>query len=185
MADFMEIIKGRRGVRRYKDLDVSKDDLDTILEAIRWSPSWSNTQCWEVIVIKNLETRQDIQGALQGFEATATNPAREALVQAPVLIAICGRLGTSGHYNGKPTTKFGDWFMFDLGICTQSLCLTAHNLNLATVIVGLFDHDKVKKILSVPDGYEVVALVPLGYPAKEARPPKRKEISEFVHYDRF
>jgi len=180
MADFMEIIKGRRGIRKYKDLEVSKEDLDKILEAIRWSPSWANTQCWETIVVKDLETKQNIQEAL--FES---NPARGALVKAPVLITLCGKLQKSGYYNGKSTTKFGDWFMFDLGICTQSLCLTAHHLDLATVIVGLFDHDKVKEILNVPEGYEVVALIPLGYPDKEAKAPKRREISEFVHYDRF
>jgi nitroreductase len=180
MADFMEIIKGRRGIRKYKDLEVSKEDLDKVLEAIRWSPSWANTQCWETIVVKNLETKQNIQEAL-----SQSNPAREACVKAPVLITLCGKLQRSGYYNGKPTTKFGDWFMFDLGICTQSLCLAAHHLNLATVIVGLFDHDKVKGILNVPEGYEVVALIPLGYSAKEARAPKRREISEFVHYDRF
>jgi len=75
--------------------------------------------------------------------------------------------------------------MFDLGIATQNLCLTAHNLNLGTVIVGLFDHDKAKDILKVPEGYEVVALVPLGYPAKEASAPPRKEIAELVHYNTF
>ena len=185
MADFMEIIKGRRGVRKYKDLEVSKEDLDTILEAIRWSPSWSNTQCWEAIIVKNLETKQKIQAALQGFDPARGNPASKALVQAPILIVICGRLERSGYYNGNPTTKFGDWFMFDLGICTQSVCLAAHHLNVATVIVGLFDHDKVKEILDVPEGYEVAALIPLGYPDKEVKAPKRREISEFVHYDRF
>lgn len=185
MADIMEIIKGRRGVRRYKDLEVSREDLDKILEAIRWSPSWSNTQCWEAIIIRDLETKEKIQGALQGFDPERGNPAGKALVQAPILIALCGRLEQSGYYNGKPTTKFGDWFMFDLGICTQSICLAAYYLNLATVVIGLFDHDKVKEILNVADGYEVVTLIPLGYPAKETTPPRRREISEFVHYDKF
>jgi len=37
----------------------------------------------------------------------------------------------------------------------------------------------------VPDGYTVVALVPIGYPAQEAKIPARREISEFVHYDTF
>ena len=92
MADFMEIIKGRRGIRKYKDLEVSKEDLDNVLEAIRWSPSWANTQCWETIVVKDLETKQNIQEAL--FES---NPARGALVKSPVLITLCGKLQKSGY----------------------------------------------------------------------------------------
>jgi nitroreductase len=75
--------------------------------------------------------------------------------------------------------------MFDVGIATQNLCLTAHTLNMGTVIVGALDQDKAGAILGVPDGYTVAALVPIGYPAQEAKAPARREISEFVHYDRF
>jgi nitroreductase len=75
--------------------------------------------------------------------------------------------------------------MFDLGLATQNLCLTAHELGLGTVIVGLLDHDKAKSVLHVPDTHEVVVLIPLGYPAKSPSAPKRKEISEFTHYETF
>ena len=83
------------------------------------------------------------------------------------------------------TTKFGDWFMFDLGIACQNLCLTAYSLGLGTVMVGLFDHDKANQILKVPQGYELAVLIPLGYPAKISSAPKRREISEFTHHDTF
>ncbi|RLB12887.1 MAG: nitroreductase, partial [Deltaproteobacteria bacterium] len=86
---------------------------------------------------------------------------------------------------GDAPTKFGDWFMFDLGIATQSLCLAAHSLGLGTVIVGLFEHDKVKQILNVPEEYEVVTIVPVGYPEKIPSAPKRKESKDFIHYGRF
>jgi len=75
--------------------------------------------------------------------------------------------------------------MFDLGIACQNICLTAHSLGLGTVMVGLFDHDKAGKLLNVPLGYELVLLIPLGYPAKQSSAPKRREISEFTHNDTF
>jgi nitroreductase len=53
------------------------------------------------------------------------------------------------------------------------------------VIIGSFSHDKAKEILGIPDGYEAVSLIPLGYPAREAKPSHRKQLSEFVHYDTF
>jgi len=180
MSDFMEIIKGRRGIRRYQDREIPQEDLNQILEAIRWSPSWANTQCWEVIVIRDSVIKQKFQEIL-----SAGNVATKAIGEAPVVISLCGKLQSAGYKRGQATTKFGDWFMFDLGIATQNLCLAAHNLNLGTVIVGLFDHDKAKEILELPEGYEVVALVPLGYPAQEASAPPRREIAEFVHYDTF
>jgi len=181
MSELMEIIKGRRSIRRYQDREIPEEDLNQILKAIRWSPSWANTQCWEVIVIKDAGIRQKLQETL-----SPGNPAAKAIgEEASVVITLCGKLERAGYKKGQSTTKFGDWFMFDLGIATQNLCLTAHNLNLGTVIVGLFDHDKAKDILKVPEGYEVVVLVPLGYPAKEVSAPPRKEIDEFVHYDTF
>ena len=75
--------------------------------------------------------------------------------------------------------------MFDLGIATQTLCLVAHDLGVGTVITGVFDHDKVKGLLGVPDGYEVVSTIPLGYAAKDSTAPKRREVSEYAHYEKF
>ncbi|MFP5212032.1 MAG: nitroreductase family protein, partial [Acidobacteriota bacterium] len=113
------------------------------------------------------------------------NPGTRATVEAPAVIAMCGKLKSSGFYKGEVTTKHGDWFMFDLGIATQSLCLAAHHLGLGTVILGLFDHDKVKEVLNIPEGYENVSLIPIGYPARGTSAPKRREISEFTHTDQF
>jgi nitroreductase len=75
--------------------------------------------------------------------------------------------------------------MFDLGIATQSICLVAQDMGLGTVVVGLFDHNQANEALKVPAGYDVVALLPLGYPAKTPPAPKRRDIAEFTHYDRF
>jgi nitroreductase len=180
MAGFMEVLKGRRSVRNYQDQEVPEGVLQQILEAVQWSPSWANTQCWEVIVVKNRDTKQRLQETLsQG------NPATRAMVEAPVVLVLCGKQGSSGSYKGQVTTKFGDWFMFDLGLATQSLCLAAWNLGLGTVVVGLFDHNRAVAVLGVPEGYELVAMLPLGYPAKQPAAPKRREISEFTHQERF
>ena len=180
MADFMEIIAGRRSIRRYQAKEIPEDDLNTILEAVRWAPSWANTQCWEVVVVKNPSIKQRLQEIL-----SAANPAKKAMVEAPVVMVLCGRRGVSGCYSGKPKTKLGDWFMFDIGLATQNLCLAAHALNLGTVIIGSFSHDSAKEILGIPDGYDAVALIPVGYPAHEVTKSHRKQISEFVHYDTF
>ncbi|MGD2125974.1 MAG: nitroreductase family protein, partial [Desulfobacteraceae bacterium] len=160
--------------------EIPQEHMDQILESIRWSPSWANTQCWEVVLVKDPAVKEKLQETLP-----RTNPASKGITQAPVVLALCGKLKSSGYYKGEVTTKLGDWFMFDLGIATQSLCLTAHSLGLGTVIVGLFDHNRVKEILGLGENFEVVVLIPIGYPAKDAPAPKRREISEFTHYDKF
>ncbi len=176
----MKIIKERRSVRKFEEKDIPQEMLDTLMEAVRWSPSWANTQVWEVILVRDRAVKEKVQETI-----APKNPATKAIVNAPVLIAMCGKKNDSGYYNNAVTTKFGDWMLFDLGLATQSLCLAAHDLGLGTVIVGLFDHDKAAAVLGVPDTHEVVALIPLGFPAKTPSPPKRREITEFTHSDRF
>lgn len=180
MKDFMELVKSRRSIRKYDDRDIPTTLLDDIFEAVRWSPSWANTQCWELVVIRDPETRQKLQATI-----APKNPATKAITAAPVLIALCGKLNSSGFYKDTVTTKFGDWFMYDLGIATQTLCLAAHKAGLGTVVVGLFDHDRAGRIINVPEGVELVALIPMGYPAKTGSAPTRRETSDFVRSESF
>ncbi|MEE4241491.1 MAG: nitroreductase family protein [Desulfopila sp.] len=170
----------RRTIRRYKPDQVEEEKLNRILEAARWAPSWANTQCCEVIVIRDAAVKKQLAEIL-----SKKNPASLAVERAPLVIAVCGRLKKSGFYNDKAITKLGDWFMYDLGLATQNICMAAHGEGLGTVIVGAFDHDAAGKILDVPETHEVVALVPLGYPDQVPPAPKRKTMEEFVHWGKF
>ncbi len=180
MADILNIMQNRRSIRKFEDQPLQEETLNQILEAARWSQSWANTQCWEIVVVQDPDIKEKLQETL-----AKGNPASKAMVQAPVLLALCAKLETSGYYKGQVTTKHGDWYMFDLGLVTQNICLAAHALGLGSVVVGLFDHDKAEEILNVPAGHTLAAIVPLGYPAKIPETPKRKELTEFVHFETF
>jgi nitroreductase len=176
--DLMEAIKGRRSIRRYRSDPVPEEKLSTVLEAVRWSPSWANTQCSEVVVVKDAQVRSELSKAL-----AKGNPATASMTDAPLVLVLCGKKETAGYYRGQAATEKGDWLMFDTGIAMQNLCLAAHMLGLGTVVVGMFDHKKVAEILKVPHNVDVVAMTPLGYPAASGSAPRRKEISEFVFYE--
>ena len=181
MSDIMEIILGRRSIRRYQEKDIPDDIINNILEAARWAPSWANTQPWEIVIIKDKSIKKQIQK-----NVPSRNPSSLAIANAPVLLVVCGQLKKSGYYDDQYPTKFGsDWFMYDLGLATQNLCLVAHDSGLGTVIVGLFDHDRVGEVIKLPANHEVLVLIPLGYPAQKPKAPKRREIEEFAHYDTF
>jgi nitroreductase len=178
--DLMEAIKGRRSTRKYKPDPVSEGTLRTVMDAVRWSPSWANTQCWEVIAVKDPKVKSEL-----GTTLSKGNPSLSSMTDAPLILVLCGKKGVSGFYKGQASTVKGDWSMFDTGIAMQTLCLTAHSQGLGTVIVGNFDHQRVAEILGVPQNVEVVAMTPLGYPATEGSAPKRKDISEFVFSDHY
>jgi nitroreductase len=178
--DLMEAIKGRRSIRKYKAEPVSEEAIQKVIEAVRWSPSWANTQCWEVILVRDPNMKSELANTL-----TPTNPARSSMTEAPLVVVLCGRKGISGFKKGEAATARGDWLMFDTGIAMQSLCLAAYGLGLGTVVVGLFDHKKAEEILGLPVNVEVVAMTPLGYPVAEGSVRKRKEFSEFVFYEKY
>ena len=176
--DLMETIEGRRSIRKYKPDPVPEEALQKVLEAVRWAPSWANTQCSEVVVAKDPKVKSELAATLP-----QTNPALRSMTDAPLVLVLCGKKGTSGFYKGQAVTVKGDWLMFDTGLAMQNLCLAAHALGLGTVVVGMFDHKKAEQVLGLPEGVEVVAMTPLGYPSSGGGTSKRKEISEFVFYD--
>lgn len=182
--ELQEAILKRRSIRRFTEEAVTDQELQEIFEAVRWSPSWSNTQVWEFVVVRDKELIKKVTETYQMDKGT--NPATKCSLAASALIVVCAKTGVSGCYGGKETTKHNNWFMFDLGIATQTLCLKAHELGLGTVVVGLLQHDACKQLIALPEGYEVVAVVPIGHAAVELKNgPPRKAVADMVHRNAF
>ena len=96
----LQAIKKRRSVRRYKPDDVSDSDLNIVLEAAGWAPSWANTQCWEFVVVRDKELKAKLSNTL-----SINNPASLAIRQAPVVIVACAHREKSGYYKNLVITK--------------------------------------------------------------------------------
>jgi nitroreductase len=181
----LEAIRTRRSVRKYSDQPVEPEKLQAVLEAVQQAPSWSNRQCWNLVVVEDQEVREKISelSFVESFFAAygyKTNPAQKALAQAPIVIVACADPLQSGDLRGE------QYFMADMGIATENLMLAAHDLGLGSVFVGVFDEEQLKTLLDIPPHIRIVGLFPLGYPAGEAKGgPPRKPLSEFVHYGKW
>ncbi len=183
--EVMQAIKERRSVRKYKPEPISDEAIDTVLDAARWSPSWANTQCWRLVVVRDPQIRAELAGALRGTTPGKENRAAAAIRSAPVVIVACAELGRSGYYKGEQMTDKGDWFMFDVALAMQNLTLAAHAVGLGTIHVGLFEAKEVAKTLEVPADVAVVEMTPLGYPDEEPEAPGRKEFAEIVFHGNY
>lgn len=170
----------RRTIRKYSNESVTDATLQQLYAVVESTQSWANTQCWELIDVRDPQIRKQLQTSVP-----IQNPSYAAIVNAPVLFALGARKGLSGMIGGAMVSKFGDWFLYDLGLATQNLCLAAHSLGLGSVVVGWFDHDKADKILNTPSGVEVVILLPIGYRNQKGSLPKHKPIASFLHVDTF
>lgn len=178
--ELQQALSGRRSVRKFTDYQVTDGEIKDILEAARIAPSWANTQVWEFVVIRGTDNIAKIVATF-----AEKNPATKGALEASVLIVACAKAGVSGSYDGKALTKHQEWFMFDLGLAVQNLCLKAHELDLGTVVVGLMDHDACKRCIGLPEGFEVVAVIPVGRPAAIRGGPPRKELKDCVHLNTF
>jgi nitroreductase len=160
--DFMEVIKTRRSIRRYKPDPVPDEVLNQVLEAARLAPSAANLQSWHFIVVKDSETKRKL-----GLASWAS--------EAPIVIVGCGDADLSSR-----------WFMVDLAIAFEHIILAATNLGLGTCWIGKLGIDEtIKKVLGIPEHIKVVAVTPLGYPAETPGSKTRKHLSEIVHYGKF
>lgn len=183
--DTIEAIKTRRSVRKFSDKPVEPEKLQAVLEAVQAAPSWSNMQCWRLVVVKSAETRAKISelSFVESFFATRgykSNPAQKGIADAPVVIVACAVPEQSGEMKGQP------YYMTDVGIAAENLMLAAHAVGLATVFVGVFDEEKLGDLLEIPPGVRIVGVFPLGYPLTEPKAgPPRKSLEEIVFSEKW
>jgi nitroreductase len=180
--DIIRVIKERRSVRKYKKDAVPDEIIIDIIDAARAAPSWANTQVCQYIVVKDQKTKELLSDTL----IPGTNPARTALIDAPVVLCLFAKRGVSGFYKGVPSTdKEGYWFMFDAGIAMEHIVLAAWNFGLGTVHVGNFDAKKAESVLNIPEGFSMVEITPLGYFDEIPKPPPRKKLEEIAYINSF
>ena len=172
-----ECIMTRRSIRQFSDKPIDEAILRDIIETASFSPSWKNTQITRYVAIKG-ELKDKIAAECCALHANNVRIIGDAAMLIAITI-IKGRCGF--ERDGSFTTKKGaSWQMFDAGIASQSFCLAAHEHGLGTVIMGIFDEDKVAELIDMPEEREMVALIALGYPNEEPIAPKRKTVDDLL-----
>ena len=180
--EMISAIKNRRSIRKFSPQGVSKEVIKEIVEVSRFAPSWKNTQIVRYIFVDKKEKIK----ALASAECTYGFKYNIATIEnAPGVMLIVFKEGRSGfEKDGSFSTPKGDrWQMFDAGIAAQTFCLAAYEKGLGTVIMGYFDDAEIKKVISIPEGFQVGAVIPVGYPDGDAVAPPRKEVEELLSFE--
>lgn len=165
-------IMTRRSVRKYTDQEITQETLDVIMRCAIFAPSAVNAQPWEVRVIHNPEILKEINERWR--KTTAPKDAESArdmefsvLHHAPILIVIAGE-------SKNPKARV------DVGIMLQTILLSAHGLGLGTCPIGMLipplilpENKDIIKLLNIPDDYEVMGNIAMGYPAETPEAPIR------------
>ena len=170
MQDFLTLAKERYSCRRLKGGEIPEELLIRILEAGRCAPTAHNNQPFKIWVIRGQE-------ALAAVKASAPFPFVEA-VDCVLAVGTLPALGWVRPFDGK---NFAD---VDGSIVTTQMMLAIQDLGLATT--WHFEADKLKAAIPEMIPYNLIALLPLGWPAEEAKPSRlhedKKAAEETVAY---
>jgi len=169
-VEFSELIKKRYSVRAYKPDQVEDEVLNQVLEAARLAPTAANRQPFQLVVIPTAGREAELKRIYPSGWFT----------QAPLVICACG-IPAKG-WTSRDSKNYTD---VDVAIVMDHLILAAANLGLGTCWIGAFDPAAAREVLGLPDGVEPIAFTPLGYPADQPRPKKRKALSDLVRYERW
>ncbi len=184
--NLLELIKSRHSIRKYQDKQISREDLETIIEAGLYAPNAGGRQGSIIVGIHNAKITEQIgklniarfdRSALLGSYVSDEQP---SIIDDPSI--------KSGFY-GAPSVcvVFGpEDFMYsvaDAFCCAENMCLTAHSLGLASCIIArgeeTFENPDGKKFLAqwdIPEGYIARCFVLLGY--LDGAEPKTKSRHE-------
>lgn len=173
-----ECITGRRSIRKFTEQPVPHELIEKIVAAAAYAPSWKNTQITRYIAVEG-EKKNELAKCTSLYAGNGV-----IMEQAPMVIAVTMIKGRSGYErDGSFSTPKGTgWQMYDAGAASEAFCLAAYEQGLGTVIMGLFDEADAAKVLSLPEDRELVALLPIGYPAEAPAAPKRKSVEDLLTF---
>ena len=162
--DALRALKERRSVRSFTSEPVAQDVVEELIDCARFAPTARNVQPWQFVVVTDGARRRELADMAANGKFIA---------DAPVCIAVfC-----------EDTTKY---FLEDGSAATTVLLLAAHAVGLGSCWVAGDKKpyaDQVRRLLDVPDGYRLVALVALGYPDDDAPRKGKRPLSEVIHWE--
>ena len=180
-----EILRRRWSPRAFSDRMVETEKLKSLFEAARWAPSSFNEQPWSFIVA----TKQKQEEHARLLSCLVEKNQQWARL-APVLMVSVAKL------NFEKTGKPNRHAFHDVGLAMGNVLVQATALGLFVHQMAGFSPERVREIYGVPEGYEPVAAIAIGYPgavevlpeqfrAQELGDRSRRPIDSFVFQGRW
>ena len=174
VPDVLTAIATRRSIRRFDPLRAVEDEkVEKILKAAMCAPSAMDKRPWEFVVVKDKAQLQKLGERL---------PNSRVANGAQLAIVVCGSLDNGLPGRGK------EYWIHDCSAASMNILLAAHGLGLGAVWTGVYPGEDrvaaVRDILSIPEGFMPLNVIPIGYAAEDPS-PKDKWNSAKIHIDRW
>jgi len=160
---FLELVRARHSVRRFRAEAVAEELVTKILDAVRTAPSAGN---FEIYVVRGEARMRALAAATFGHDWIA---------EAPLALVVCTHAARC-QYDGAE-----HWALQDASIAATLAHLAIVDVGLATCWVGAFLPAKVSAAIDAAEGHVPLAVLPVGYGDEVAQESTRREVAEFVH----
>ena len=171
----LELLKKRRSIRKFQNKQIARMEIEQLIKAALMSPSSRNLKPWEFIIVSDPDL-------LQELSLSKTNGSYFLKDAAAGIVVLA-----------DPNKS--DVWIEDAAIASIILHLTAESLQLGScwIQIRMRDHDAtqtseqyVRKLLGIPDNYQVESIIAIGYPAEGKPPISEKDlIFSKVHDQKF
>ena len=178
--EFSELLKKRRSCRAFKDIPVTQEQLESIVEAGQWAPSPLNQQPFQFIAITDPDVKAKIQKI--GIEAKQTvidngGPGwaekypMNFIGECPLIIIVAydPEKGGLGSYFKQPHGA-----LQSASACIQNMMLMSTDLGLDSLWFTFFNPSSLKQILNIPEKLDIAGAIMIGTPAMITKTPPRK-----------
>jgi nitroreductase len=188
-------IEKRRSIRSFTDQPVSERDLTAILEAANKAPSAHNQQSWRFVVVRG-NKKAELAGLVHTragdfpkASSALLRMAARSIKSAPVVVAVVntGELIRHGSalFKLESDEQSFDFFrtmeIQSSAAAVQNMLVAATSVGLSTVWLGVLFliKDEVVEFFGEPGG-EFMAVIPVGYAAKESPGPGKRPLDTLV-----
>ena len=169
--DFYNVINNRCSIRLYKGNTIPTEKIDRILEAAMKAPSWKNKTSYKVIVVDDSSIKHKLSEAIINNDDKAKN----AIQMAPITVVIVGNKDLSGVVEGK------EYYLVDGAIAMEHLILAATEEGLGTCWIAAMSEEIIKRVLAIPEEFNVIGMTPLGIPDEPISHYEEKSIDEYIY----
>ena len=182
--NFMQLMLSRRSIRDFSSKDVPGSVIENILKTAISAPSGANKQPWSFVVVKSKGLKKKIRIAaekeekkfysqrvtdewLDDLNKFGTNWEKPFLEEAPALIIIFRQ-----SYDNSGSKKRKNYYVNEsVGIATGFLLTAIQNAGLVCLTHTPSPMGFLERILERPKNEKAYLLIPIGFPAKDARVP--------------
>lgn len=190
--DVEEAIKTRRAVREYEQREISDEQLRELFELVKYAPSGYNLQPWEFIVVRDLENKKVLRKCANDQKHVEEASAVIVLLGNTSLLAYLDEISVDERKLQK-IQKMAEktkeereiWARQNTNLAAMTLMLAAQSMGFSTCPIGAFDRDGVRKAFNIPEGFEIVLMITLGYGKNiPQEAPKRRGCESILHFEK-